>query len=138
MLAHATLGYHLTAMARIHEYLTRYTHSATAIDIQCNRKLQLNMENNLKVLESLFKIVLLCGKQGIALWGHRDDKINWFEQDEDDNNQGNFIELVQFQAETDEILRKQLQNAPRNVKYTSKTIQNDMIEIIGKHICKIF
>ena len=69
---------------------------ATAIDIQCNRKLQLNMENNLKVLESLFKIILLCGKQGIALRGHRDDKINWFELDEDDNNQGNFIELVRF------------------------------------------
>jgi len=88
------LGYHSTAMARMHEYLTRYTHPAAAIDVQCNQKLQLNVENNLKVMESLFKIVLLCGKQGIALRGHRDDKIDWFEQDEDDHNRGNFIESL--------------------------------------------
>ena len=80
------------------------------------------MENNLKVIESLFKIVLLCGKQGIALRGHRDDKIDWFEQEEDDHNQGNFIELVRFRAETDETLRKHLQNAPRNAKNLSKMI----------------
>jgi len=92
MLAHAKLGYHLTAMAR----MTRYTLPAAAIDVQCNQKLQLNVENNLKVIEPLFKIVLLCGKQGIALRGHRDDKIDWFEQDEDDRNQDNFIELVRF------------------------------------------
>jgi len=29
--------------------------------------------------ESLFKIVLLSGKQGIAFHGHRDDHIAWFE-----------------------------------------------------------
>jgi len=44
MLAHAKLGYHLTAMARMHEYLTRYAHPAAAIDIQCNQKLKLNVE----------------------------------------------------------------------------------------------
>jgi len=136
MLAHAKLGYHLTAMARMQEYLTRYAHPATAIDVASNRKVQQNMENNVNVLESLFKIVLLCGKQGIALRGHRDDKINWFEQDEDDCNHGNFNEIVRFRAETDETLRKHLQNAPRNAKYTSKTIQNDMIQVIGKHIRK--
>jgi len=89
-----------------------------------------------KVIKSLFKIILLCGKQGITLRGHRDYKINWFEHDEDDRNQGNFTELVWFRAKTDKTLRKHLQNAPRNAKYTSKTIQNDMIEVIGKHMRK--
>ena len=51
-------------------------------------------------------------------------------------NHGNFIALVNFRAQTDETLKKHLQNAPRNAKYTSKTIQNQLIDIIGKRIQK--
>ena len=50
------------------------------------------------------------------------------------NNLGNFIAIVHFRAETDETLKEYLQNAPRNAKYTSKTMQNQLIDIIGKHI----
>jgi len=39
-------------------------------------ELQRVRETNQKVLESLIKIVLLYGKQGQALRGHRDDKIS--------------------------------------------------------------
>ena len=34
------------------------------------------MERNQHVIESLLKIVLLCGKQGLAFCGHRDDLID--------------------------------------------------------------
>ena len=54
------------------------------------------MENNKKVLESLFKIVMLCGRQELALHGYRDDQINWIEEEQGTNNRGNFIELVCF------------------------------------------
>lgn len=50
------------------------------------------------VIESLLKIVLLCGKQGLALHGHRDDWTDWSE--ESSTNE----QLVYFQAETDSIL----------------------------------
>ena len=53
------------------------------------------MEANKKVLESLFKIILLCRKQGFPLRGHRDDSISWLEEEES-NNPGNFVELVKF------------------------------------------
>lgn len=85
-----------------------------------------------QVVESLLKVVLLCGKQGLALCGHHDNNVLWTENEE--GNQGNFIEFVRFRAETDEILRQHLQKAPGNALYTSKTIQNEMIEVIGKHI----
>ena len=66
------------------------------------------MKENEKVISSLFKVVLLCGKQGIAFRGHRDDGINWEEANEESSsNQGNFIELVRFRAETDEVLSQQ-------------------------------
>ena len=81
--------------------------------------MQQQIEDNQIVLESLFRIIILCGKQGIPLQGHRDDNISWFEE-EDGNNVGNFIELVRFQAEIDDTLCKHLKNAPKNAQYTSK------------------
>ena len=86
-------------------------------------------------MESLLSIVILCGKQGLALHGRRDDHVFPTKQEEKESeNQGNFIELVRFRAQTDDVLRQHLQNVPRNALYTSKTIQNELIDIIGKQI----
>ena len=54
------------------------------------------------------------------------------EEHHDVQNCGNFIELLHFQAETDEM---NLQLAPKNASYTSKTIQNELIEIVSQKIC---
>ena len=64
-----------------------------------------------KNIESLLKIVLLCGKHGLPLHGHRDDCIG-FQHGSADSNQGNFIELVHFRAETDEVLANHLKMHP--------------------------
>ena len=69
------------------------------------------MEANQKVIESLLRIVTLCGKQGLALCGHRDDRIDW--QSEERLNEGNFIQLVRFRAEIDATLSTYLSKAPK-------------------------
>ena len=71
-----------------------------------------------------------------ALSGHRDDKINWDGADSEDkySNEGNFIELVRFHAETDPILHNHLSSAPRNATYTLKMIQNELVSVVGKSI----
>ncbi len=67
-------------------------------------------------------------------WSSR-DHIVWTEQEGNEAQiHGNFIELVRFRAEIDEVLRTHLQLAPKNACYTSKTIQNELIDIIGKRI----
>ena len=90
------------------------------------------VERNTKVIESLFKIVIFCGKQGIAFRGHRDDKVDLTSIES--TNDGNFLQLVRFRAENDEILSDYLKRAPRNAKYTSKTIQNELVAIVGDQI----
>ena len=45
---------------------------------------------------------MLRGKQGLAVCGHRDDHFD-FERGAESLNQGIFIELVRFRAETDQI-----------------------------------
>ena len=61
--------------------------------------------------------------------------LAWTNEEElEAENEGNFIELVCFQAETDDVLHRHLDNAPQNARYTSKTVQNDLIDIIGTSI----
>ena len=132
--AHTKLEYHMTAMTKMSEFVARFEHPSEAIDTQLNKETKERMEENQKVIESLLKIVMLCGKQGIALRGHRDDHIVWTDEEFEAENEGNFIELIRFRAETDDILRRHLDNAPRNARYTSKTVQNELISIIGNRI----
>ena len=81
------------------------------------------MESNQKVIKSLLKIVMLCSKQGLALHGYRDDAIDW-EVEEKSSNDGNFVQLVRFH----------LSKSPRNARYTSKTIQNELVSVNGDSI----
>ena len=56
-----------------------------------------------------------CKEQGISLHGHRDDSTA-----SESVNTVNFIQLVQFRAKNDDVLRIYLETAPRNALYTSK------------------
>ena len=61
--------------------------------------------------------------------GHRDDRIQW-EDEVEGPNEGNFIQLVRFRAETDEVLANHLSKCPGNACYTSKTIQNELLQFV--------
>ena len=115
-------------MIRMSEFLAHYENPSQSISVIMNSEMQRVMETNQKVLESLTKIVLLCGKQGLALRDHRDDSAQCL------SNEGNFMELVRFRAETDPVLAHHLANSPRNARYTFKTIQNELVEVIGECI----
>ena len=86
-------------------------------------------ENRLK-LRSIAEAIILCGRQGIAFRGHRDDRLSV--EENPNSNHGNFLALLQFRIQAgDKILSDHLQSAPANATYTSKTIQNELIVICG-------
>ena len=87
------------------------------------------VSRNSKVVKSLLKCVAFCAKQGIPLRGHRDDSTA-----SESAKTGNFIQLIQFRAENDDVLHTYLETAPRNALYTSKTIQNEIISVLGSAI----
>ena len=83
-------------------------------------------------LRSIIKTVVLCGKQNMALRGHRDDSSHL---DESSGNSGNFQALLNFRVEAgDKVLANHFANGPRNTIYCSKTIQNEIIEVLGTYI----
>ena len=52
-------------------------------------------------------------------------------------NLGNFRSLLAFRVDSgDELLKEHISLAPRNAVYTSNTIQNNLISLIGKWIQK--
>ena len=67
--------------------------------------LKKNKEHRSKVLRAL----KYCGRQGIALRGHRDD-VFLFQQDHEYQNEGNFRELVRLMIDLDKDLEKFIYN----------------------------
>ena len=86
---------------------------------------------NKHVLSLIILAVEFLAKQALPFRGHRDDKVDFLVEDV---NRGNFIATLQLMAIGDTILNKHLLSAKRNAKYTSKTIQNEVIHI---YACKI-
>ena len=128
-LSHEKHSYHQDSMTRMVAF--RDSCSTPSRNIACilNKELQERVSRNTTVVKSLLECVCFCAKQGLSFRGHRDD----YTATEYDNK-GNFFELVQFRAKTDEVLRTHLETAPRNALYTSKTIQNQMKSVVGSAI----
>jgi len=94
---HASTNYHRDAMTKMRAlFIECYENTSQSVDTALNREAQQIMKSNKKVLESLLKVAMLCGKQGLALRDHRDDKV-FCEVDDGSSDEGNFIQLVRFQ-----------------------------------------
>lgn len=88
-----------------------------------------NIIRNRKILNSISQTVRFCGIQGLAL-------RNANENNKDpDVNHGNFKELLKFRMDSgDSVLSYHFETARRNALYTSKTVQNEIIDIFGTFV----
>ena len=96
---------------------------------------QLIQQNGQKLL-SILKYVVFCGKQNSLLRGHGDDdKI--LEAADSEHNPGNFKAILNLRVESgDKMLQDHLARVGKNATYTSKTIQNELIEVTRDRICQ--
>jgi len=86
---------------------------------------------NRRRLAPIVNTILFCGRQNIALRGHRDDGSLLQDdggQDETSivRNEGNFRALLKFR--TDNALKGHLESAASSATYISKTTQNELIK----------
>ena len=77
--------------------------------------------------------VIYLGRQGLAFRGHRDDSKYLSDPN---NNPGNFQALLGLLQDQSPEVRSLFDDAPRNATYHSKTIQNQIIDIIGDMIAE--
>lgn len=111
-------------------FLVMHESPSQAVDTFLNSQLKQTMKTSEKVIEYLLCIVILCGKQGLALRGHRDDRVDW-QSHLDRFNEGTSVQLVHFRAEKDSTLSDYLAKAPKNACYMSKTIKNEMLTVVA-------
>ena len=125
---HGVSDSHMQAVIRGNEFLINYEKPASRIYYRLERNLNDQMQTNIDVFHKMIEIILFLGRQGLALRGHRDDSVDFSKPQE--VNQGNFVAMLSL-SKTDTQLREHLTRAPKNALYTSKTIQEDLIAVIG-------
>ena len=117
---------HNFSVIAMDNFLRNMRRESVPIDQQLNNLLQEQIKRNREILKSLFKTIIFCGRNNIALRGPRDD------DPQNASLSGNFQALLEFQIDSgDQTLQHHLKTAPRNATYISKTIQNEMITTVG-------
>ena len=120
---------HKTATIRFSHFKEAMEQRSVPIDCQLNSIRHDQIKKNRERLRPIVDAILLCGRQNIALRGHRDDS-KFIEQA--NVNTGNFQEILKYGARCgNSSLNDYLDAAPRNATYRSKTTQNQLIEICG-------
>ena len=130
---HNNAGYHNDAVVRGNAFIHTFENPTERIDNRLDDAQADQYKKNMHTLERIIDIILLLGRQGIPLRGHWDDHLD-LSAGETTVNKGNFWVLLEHQSKTDAIMRNHLLTAPKNAKYTSKTIQEIIIDISGKMI----
>ena len=126
---HSSLTYHQDAVAKAENFLESMEKPSSNIVCQMDAELLKPIETNRQILTSVVKIVVLCGRQGLALRGNNDDGV--LQKD----NMSNFNALLELRIDAgDEILKRHLQTCSANATYVSKTTQNRLINLIGQQI----
>ena len=121
---HSRLVYHLTSEVWMDAFVRTMAHANKRVDMSLSSAMQERVQKNRAVLISIVKCVELCGRQGIALRGHRDDSTFTV------LSQGNAV--VNFRVESgDEVLQDHLQSCSSRETYISKTAQNELLNCIG-------
>ena len=100
----------------------------TSIANQLNTQHKKVIGDNRHHLKSIIETILVCARQNVALRGHNEGS--------DSSNAGNFIYFLNLLGKHDKIVHDHLTSAPKNAKYTSPDIQNDLIKIMVETIRK--
>ena len=119
-------------MERATEFIRQIEGKTQAINQVLDAKSHLQVLKNREVVKSIAKTVHFLAKQNFLLRSHRDDSQYY---DVKGVNPGNFQELLKFQVEAGYTsLKPHFEEGLKNATYQSKTIQNELIHIIGDQI----
>ena len=135
---HGESYYHVAAVERAKLFISVHQDPSLQINNRLNQDRLRVITENRKKLEGILSALIFLGRQNIPLRGHRDNgniEVSSEHPDAESNNEGNFRELLKLLAERgDEVLKKHLETSAGNAKYTSNTIQNDLIQCLGSKL----
>ena len=129
---------HNTSMSDTCQFVAMLQTGLLSVQNQLEHQANAKVRKNREFLKGILKVIFFCGRQNIALRGHHE--IMSFKNDESmqssvssEGNPGNFLALLRLLVESgDMVLKDHLSSAPKNAKYQSPTIQNDLINATGE------
>lgn len=127
---HERSGFHMANASRAQEFLQRAKDPTTHVCAQVNSHKKQQVMQNRKALASIVETIKFAAIQNIALRGHRDDGRIKHDGSYPAENDGNFRMLLRFRVNSgDSILQAHLRDAKGTAMYTSKTTQNELLQI---------
>lgn len=134
---HLSLSYHNRAQERADLFLSQMksAHRNSLINqLDVTRKQQ-SLDNQRRLIP-IVKTIILSGRMGIPLRGHRDDGVLNMKTALS-GKEGNLRALLAFRVDSgDKDLKEHLENASKRATYISKTTQNEIIELCGNQILR--
>ena len=118
---HANCITHKESVIAWQQFIAAEKHQSVAEQLGMARAEQI--KKNHHYIMSIIEVLLLGRKQEIAFRGH----------DESDTslNKGSFKEILSLVASHDPVVEERLSHGPQNAKYTSPTIQNNILSIMA-------
>ena len=113
---HASQQLHLASMKDTSAFLEMIDNIHLSVQQHLETQAVLKVKHNRDVLRSILRIIILCGKQNIALRGHQEISL-CTEESTPDTNSGNFLALLTLLSHSgDVILQEHIKSSPKNAQ----------------------
>ena len=131
--SHTKSPTHLTASLKAAQFRACIADNSKSIDVQLDSIVSKQFKLNREKLIPIVEAIILCGRQNIALRGHRDDATYI---DDESVNCGNLQAILGYLVKfgNNVLFQEHIATVPQHATYRSKTTQNEIINICGKMI----
>lgn len=127
---HENISSNKNAVIKYNSWLS--TKKTGSVSSQINQQVKDQIIKNRETLTSIIRCILYCARQDIGIREHKKidstkdtDNPNWPCHDV---NEGNFLEMIKLFSLENENFKTYFILLPKNSKYTSPDIQNDLIK----------
>lgn len=133
---HGECKYHVNSVSQALDFLKFMSDRSRSVINIIDKDRKMQVQKNRNNLQPIIEAIILCGRQEIALRGHRDFGKIVLENTDAAENQGNFRAILKYRAAGDDNLRSVLEGPGERNKYISPTIQNEVIDICNLILLK--
>ena len=128
-------SHHKEAIVTSEDFCKVMSHQQPDMRSRLSQAMSDQIASNRQKLTSIFKRIVLCRHQNIALHGRHDNITDIESHLSDTKHHGNFWALLNFRVDSGyTVLGEHLAKAGKNATYTSYTIQNHMIDVLADHV----
>ena len=106
---HQRLDYHKFCAECAANFVHNFRKPLESINSRIDQERVRQVTENRKWFRPIVETIILCGRQNLALRGHRDDGAFYPDAQQSNDNQGNFREILKFRAKDNEHLRRHLE-----------------------------